>query len=171
MNKLAVGERFNWLDEHLEQMQSEPYVPEKGDVADVHLAHYINEAGIDLDITRVSPGLYQIGTEQVGLKVVNENLAVRIGGGYTNAQEFLERFKQKAQGTKSKLRDAELRSTTSGLAPPKRQSEEVTGQHSRNSFASAGSRRSVTGQTREETPQLAVKHQLSAATRPTPPKP
>lgn len=83
--KLDIGDQYCWLDENLEQVQSEPYVPEPTDLADVHLAHYINEAGITLDIKRISEGNYVIGKEHVGLKLVNDNLAIRIGGGFTNA--------------------------------------------------------------------------------------
>lgn len=114
MSNLAIGEKYTWLEKCLEQMECDPYVPEQGDMADEHLAHYINEAGIDVDVKRISPGVYEIGSEKVNLNVVNENLAVRTGGGFTNAQAFLERLKQKAQGTKEVLKDVERKSAASG---------------------------------------------------------
>ena len=82
------------MEEHLDLIEGEAYVPEKGDQADEHLAHYVNEAGLDLKITRVEKGTYQIGDEKVVLQLVNDKLAVRTGGGFTNMQQFLERYKQ-----------------------------------------------------------------------------
>ena len=67
MNKIQVGEQFTWLEEHLDLIEGEAYVPEKGDQADEHLAHYINEAGLDPEIKRVEKGTYQIGEEKVVL--------------------------------------------------------------------------------------------------------
>ena len=60
------------------------YTPVSDDPIDEMFAKYVNETGANLEIKRLSPGKYIIGSQQIFLKIMNGNLIVRIGGGFTS---------------------------------------------------------------------------------------
>ena len=41
---------------------------------------------------RESPGVYTFGTKKVFIKVYNNRIMVRVGGGYLSIDEFLEQY-------------------------------------------------------------------------------
>lgn len=94
--KLSLVDKYASLEEDLGELEAgdQIYKPVKGDKIDEYFASYLNDTGISLDIQRVKEGVYRIGNQQVALKIKNSNLAVRSGGGYIKASEFLEKFKQ-----------------------------------------------------------------------------
>jgi hypothetical protein len=69
-----------------------PYIPTLDDPIDVALFEYIKSCDepIPIPFTREEQGIYLFGTKRVFLKLENGNLAIRIGGGFTSIQNFIE---------------------------------------------------------------------------------
>lgn len=65
-----------------------------GDLIDELLAQYINQTGTNLPIGRISEGWYLFGTRKIHAKVLNSRLVVRVGGGYSSLNEFIENYQQ-----------------------------------------------------------------------------
>jgi hypothetical protein len=70
------------------------YYPFKGDEIDMQLADYINNypdrSKLLVMFVRESSGVYLFGTKKVFIKVYNNRIMVRVGGGYLSIDEFLE---------------------------------------------------------------------------------
>ena len=73
-----------------------PYIPKLDDPIDVALFEFIKSSDLPIPIpfTREEPGVYLFGTKRVFLKLENGNIVIRIGGGYTNIQNFIEVYTQ-----------------------------------------------------------------------------
>ena len=56
------------------------------------MANYINNAHDNnaLPIKRVSAGIYLIGSRKVTAKIMAGKLVVRVGGGYTSVEEYVQ---------------------------------------------------------------------------------
>lgn len=69
-----------------------PYIPVKDDPLDLALSEYLNTRDKDLDIpfTREDEGVYMFGTKRIFLKLEQGNIRIRVGGGYTMIDEFIE---------------------------------------------------------------------------------
>ncbi|CAG9318177.1 unnamed protein product [Blepharisma stoltei] len=69
-----------------------PYMPNKDDPLDIALGEYLNSRDRDLPIpfTREDEGIYLFGTKRVFLKLENGDIKIRVGGGYTTIDEFIE---------------------------------------------------------------------------------
>jgi Growth-Arrest-Specific Protein 2 Domain len=74
----------------------ELYVPVKGDMIDMRLAEYINNypdrSRLKIMFQRESEGVYIFGTKRVNIRVDNNNINVRVGGGYLSIDEFIEQY-------------------------------------------------------------------------------
>jgi len=72
------------------------YQPIKNDEIDVRLAEFINlhpdRPQLKLLFQRVTEGVYQFGQKKVTMKVENNQLKVRVGGGYLTIDEFTEQY-------------------------------------------------------------------------------
>ena len=81
--KIMVGET---------KTRAAPYHPKPDDPVDMALSEYLNsqEDQIQIPFTRENEGVYLFGTKRVFLKLENNNIKVRVGGGYTNIEEFIE---------------------------------------------------------------------------------
>jgi hypothetical protein len=81
--KIMVGEA---------KTRSAPYMPKPDDPVDVALSEYLNslDSPILIPFTRENEGIYLFGTKRVFLKLENNNIKIRVGGGYTNIEEFIE---------------------------------------------------------------------------------
>jgi hypothetical protein len=44
----------------------------------------------ELNIQRIGPGQYLFGTKKISAKVLNGKLFVRVGGGYTTIDEYIQ---------------------------------------------------------------------------------
>lgn len=64
----------------------------KGDIVDEMLAKYINQAGVQLPITRLGGGFYMFGTKKIYAKIMNNKLVVRVGGGFMGIDEFIHSY-------------------------------------------------------------------------------
>jgi hypothetical protein len=74
----------------------ELYIPVKGDAIDMRLADYINNypdrSRLKIMFQRESEGVYLFGTKRVNIRVDNNNINVRVGGGYLSIDEFIEQY-------------------------------------------------------------------------------
>ncbi len=74
----------------------ELYIPVKGDAIDMRLAEYINNypdrSRLKIMFQRESEGVYLFGTKRVNIRVDNNNINVRVGGGYLSIDEFIEQY-------------------------------------------------------------------------------
>lgn len=72
------------------------YIPAKDDSLDSALAEYINNypdrRKLKVMFLRVEPGVYSFGTRKVALRVEQQRLKVRVGGGYISIDEFLVQY-------------------------------------------------------------------------------
>lgn len=72
------------------------YIPVKGDTVDKRLAEYINNYPdrnkLKIMFMRESEGVYQFGSKKVAVKVEQDKIKVRVGGGYMSVDEFLDQY-------------------------------------------------------------------------------
>ena len=66
------------------------YKPVRGDVVDEMFAGYLNKAKLDIEVQRISASNYMFGTKKILAKIINGRLVIRVGGGYMNAEQFIE---------------------------------------------------------------------------------
>jgi hypothetical protein len=70
------------------------YIPVKGDYIDMRLADFINNhpdrQRFRIMFQRESEGVYVFGTKRVNIRVDNNNINVRVGGGYLSIEEFID---------------------------------------------------------------------------------
>ena len=81
--KIMVGEG---------KLRTAPYVARVDDPIDVALSEYLNSLDdpIPIPFTRENEGVYLFGTKRIFLKLENCKVRIRVGGGYTNIEEFIE---------------------------------------------------------------------------------
>jgi hypothetical protein len=61
-----------------------------GDLVDEVFAGILNKAKLSIEVQRISGGNYMFGTKKILAKIINGRLIIRVGGGYMNAEEFIE---------------------------------------------------------------------------------
>ena len=71
------------------------YHPIKDDPVDRKLAEYINTAPLKIrlqimKLEREHEGVYRYGMKRAFLKIENDMIIVRVGGGYMNIDEFVD---------------------------------------------------------------------------------
>jgi hypothetical protein len=70
------------------------YIPVKHDVIDKKLAEYINNyperSKLKIMFMRESEGIYQFGTKKVYVRVDQDKINIRVGGGFLSIDEFLD---------------------------------------------------------------------------------
>lgn len=68
------------------------YVPVESDSIDIALSEYLNscEHPVSIPFNRQDEGVYVFGTKKVFLKLENGKIKIRVGGGYTHIDEFIE---------------------------------------------------------------------------------
>lgn len=95
-----INNRRKDLEDRYSQMRKEVfkikqiklYKPVRGDVVDEMFAGYLNKAKIEVEVQRTSAGNYLFGTKKILAKIINGKLVIRVGGGYMNAEEFIEQY-------------------------------------------------------------------------------
>lgn len=73
------------------QKRAPPYIPVKDDLVDNALASYLNakETPVPIKFIRQEGGNYLFGTKKIYIKIENGKLLIKVGGGFTNIDEFL----------------------------------------------------------------------------------
>ncbi|OMJ95808.1 hypothetical protein SteCoe_702 [Stentor coeruleus] len=74
------------------KLRHPPYIPKLDDPIDVALFEFIKscEEPIPIPFTREEYGVYLFGTKRIFLKLENGNIVIRVGGGFTSIQNFIE---------------------------------------------------------------------------------
>ena len=66
-------------------------MPIENDEIDQMLSDALNRKGFKgLEIKRITQGKYHFGTMRINAEIKNQNLIVRVGGGYMSIDEFIE---------------------------------------------------------------------------------
>ena len=86
------------LEDRYQQMRKEVfkikqiklYKPVAGDVVDEMFAGYLNKAKLTIEVQRIAANNYMFGTRKILAKIINGRLVIRVGGGYMNAEEFID---------------------------------------------------------------------------------
>jgi hypothetical protein len=72
------------------------YIPVQQDSIDRKLAEYINNyperAKLKIMFMRESEGIYQFGTKKIYVRVDNDRINIRVGGGFLSIDEFLDQY-------------------------------------------------------------------------------
>ena len=72
------------------------YIPVQNDTIDKKLAEYINNyperAKLKIMFLRESEGIYQFGTKKVYVRVDQDKINIRVGGGFLSIDEFLDQY-------------------------------------------------------------------------------
>lgn len=72
------------------------YIPVQHDSIDRKLAEYINNyperAKLKIMFMRESEGIYQFGTKKIYVRVDNDRINIRVGGGFLSIDEFLDQY-------------------------------------------------------------------------------
>lgn len=72
------------------------YIPVKNDMIDKRIAEYINNypdrAKLKIMFMRESEGVYQFGTKRYIVKVDQDKINIRVGGGFLSIDEFLDQY-------------------------------------------------------------------------------
>ena len=70
------------------------YVPDKKDDVDIMFAAALKRSNYrgQIKIIKLGPGKYMFGTKKIMAKIINGKLVIRVGGGYMNADEFIEQY-------------------------------------------------------------------------------
>ena len=77
------------LNQKLEKKKK--YKAVKGDKIDEMFAEALNRSPYaDLKVVRLDTGKYMFGTKKILAKIINNKLVIRVGGGYTSVDEFIE---------------------------------------------------------------------------------
>ena len=86
-----------YLKDLRKRVPGEIYVPMKHDPIDQKLCKFLNASSGGMEPTfsrtlfrREGEGIYMFGTKKIYLKLLNDNIMVRIGGGYQALDEFVK---------------------------------------------------------------------------------
>lgn len=75
------------------ELNGQLYLPARGDPIDKRLAIHLSSHPKPLQLVnfeRVAEGTYNFGSKKVNLKLDNDQLKVRVGGGYATIDDFLD---------------------------------------------------------------------------------
>ena len=95
-----INKRRKELEDRYSQMRAEVfkikqiklYKPVVGDAVDEMFAGYLNKAELTISVQRLGNGNYMFGTKKILAKIINGKLVIRVGGGYMNAEEFIDQY-------------------------------------------------------------------------------
>ena len=70
----------------------EPYNPKKNDEIDQKLGEFLNKNKIPTKFIRIGDGCYCFGSKMITVKIHNNKLVVRIGGGFMMLEDFIKLY-------------------------------------------------------------------------------
>jgi len=95
------------------------YVAVKDDPVDQAISQYVNTRSVQIPFVREDAGIYLFGSKRVYIKIENNKVIVRVGGGYISIDEFIETYTpiemEKYQNKKSQLTESKKRSLLTTL--------------------------------------------------------
>lgn len=65
------------------------------DVVDKMLEDFVQKNSVKVPINRIDPSKYLFGTKVISAQIINGVLMVRVGGGFMNIEEFVEKHSTK----------------------------------------------------------------------------
>ena len=72
------------------------YVPIKDDYVDRRLAEYINNypesSKLKVMFKREENGVYQFGSKKIVVRIEQDHIKIRVGGGFLSIDEFLDQY-------------------------------------------------------------------------------
>jgi len=68
------------------------YRATKGDSVDEMLASVLSIKNCEIPISRIGDGWYMFGSKKIYTKIMNNKLVCRVGGGYSNMDEFINTY-------------------------------------------------------------------------------
>ena len=92
-SRKALEEKYSQMRREVFKIkQIKLYKPVAGDIVDEMFAGYLNKAELTIDVQRISASNYMFGTKKILAKIINGKLVIRVGGGYMNAEEFIDQY-------------------------------------------------------------------------------
>ena len=74
------------------------YIPINGDPLDEKIADYINNYPdrnkLKIMFVRESNGVYEFGNKRLEIRIVQNKIMIRVGGGYISIDEFIDQYTQ-----------------------------------------------------------------------------
>ena len=96
----AAEVEINCLEEKIASMNHRVYYPIRNDPIEIMVAEYVNNH-IDREKFKImfkrvtgSTGVYYFGTKKIQISKHREMLKVRVGGGYMDLDEFVDKYTQ-----------------------------------------------------------------------------
>ena len=72
------------------------------------LANVINIKSCDVPISRLNDGNYIFGTKKIHVKIMNNKLVVRVGGGFRNMDDFITTYAESERQRIERMDPAEI---------------------------------------------------------------
>ena len=82
------------IKETIKVQSSTKFSVEKGDRVDEMIADFLDHNEWPVPVSKISEGYYMFGTRKIYAKIMNDQLVVRVGGGYMSISEFIEAYGQ-----------------------------------------------------------------------------
>ena len=84
------------------------YRATKGDSVDEMLANVLSIKNCEIPISRIGDGWYMFGSKKIYTKIMNNKLVCRVGGGYSNMDEFINTYAESERLKLERLDPAEI---------------------------------------------------------------
>jgi len=80
----------------------------KGDSVDEMLANVLTYKNCEIPISRIGDGWYMFGSKKIYAKIMNNKLVCRVGGGYSNMEEFISTYAESERLKLERMDPAEI---------------------------------------------------------------
>lgn len=80
----------------------------KGDSVDEMLASVLNIKKCEIPISRIGDGWYMFGSKKIYAKIMNNKLVCRVGGGFSNMEEFIRDYAESERLKLDRMDPAEI---------------------------------------------------------------
>ena len=80
----------------------------KGDSVDEMLANVLNIKNCEIPISRIGDGWYMFGSKKIYAKIMNNKLVCRVGGGFSNMEEFIKDYAESERLKLERMDPAEI---------------------------------------------------------------
>uniref|UniRef100_A0A7S3I3R1 GAR domain-containing protein n=1 Tax=Favella ehrenbergii TaxID=182087 RepID=A0A7S3I3R1_9SPIT len=80
----------------------------KGDSVDEMLANVLNIKNCEIPISRIGDGWYMFGSKKIYAKIMNNKLVCRVGGGFSNMEDFIRDYAESERLKLERMDPAEI---------------------------------------------------------------
>jgi len=95
--KYALARKYSELEKTIDNLQKVRYRPLKFDEVDKYMSMYINASGVDLGLTRIDVGFYELEGKKHHFNMKTDGFFIRRGAGISDAHVFLDTRWQKVE--------------------------------------------------------------------------